>query len=204
MYKKIFDLVYHPSYSNPEHILLQRSAQVLYTHFSQEIRDCNGTQVATNIVEFIDKMFDTMECHEGLGLAAVQVGVPLNIIVINSFSSDNARVPLLKNKKLVMINPRIIENSNTMNVYTEGCLSFGNIYPSILRPRKIIVKYLNLNQETKVRKFKNNILVSCIQHEIDHTEGKVFLDRVIKLNERCRQLKKYFKWRNKQLNNNKR
>ena len=101
-----------------------------------------------------------------------------------------------------MINPDIIKKSNTMNSYIEGCLSFGNIYPSILRPREITVKYLNLNQEIKVRNYKNNILASCIQHETDHTRGKVFLDRIIKLNERNRQLKKHFKWRKKQLNNN--
>jgi peptide deformylase len=122
-------------------------------------------------------MLDTMYAHQGIGLAAVQVGVHQTIIVVDIAQREDgksARAPM------IFINPEIVESSQAESVFTEGCLSFPDQYSDVTRPESITVRYLD---ETGTEKtlHAEGILATCLQHEIDHTKGIVFVDHISKL-----------------------
>ncbi len=113
----------------------------------------------------IKNMFDTMYHFNGIGLAAIQININKSIIIVD-----------FKKKKKILINPKIIKKSGSI-ITQEGCLSIPNFFYYIKRHNKIYVKAKNI--KGKIIKFKSKGLLSvCIQHEIDHTKGKLFIDYI--------------------------
>jgi peptide deformylase len=135
-----------------------------------------STKVETvddNIRILMDDMLETMYAAPGIGLAAIQVGVPKRIIVID-LSKDEEKKPLC------FINPKIISNSNNDATYEEGCLSVPGQFAEIDRPDKCHLKYLDYNGKPQELKAEG-LLATCIQHEMDHLEGILFIDYLSKL-----------------------
>ncbi len=114
----------------------------------------------------IDNMLETMYHAGGIGLAATQVNVHLRLLVIDSSEEKNA--------PLCLINPEVISKDGEFE-YKEGCLSVPESYEKIIRPGHIVVKGLDRNGE-KIEIEANDLLSTCIQHEIDHLNGKLFVD----------------------------
>ena len=124
--------------------------------------------------KLMDDMLDTMYAANGIGLAAIQIGVPKRIIVMDISKYEN------KNEPRYFVNP-IISNKDTLKAtYEEGCLSVPNQFAEIDRPSKCEVEYLDYNGEKKILKAEG-LLATCIQHEMDHLEGILFIDYLSKL-----------------------
>ena len=124
--------------------------------------------------QLMDDMLDTMYDANGIGLAAIQIGVPKRIIVMDISRDKNKRNPMC------FVNP-IIKNKNTnLSTYEEGCLSVPNQFAEIDRPSRCEVEYLNYNGEKNII-IADGLLATCIQHEIDHLEGILFIDYLSKL-----------------------
>ena len=122
----------------------------------------------------MDDMLETMYAANGIGLAAIQIGVPKRIIVMDISKDGNKKEPRY------FINP-IIKNKNPIkSTYEEGCLSVPNQFAEIDRPSKCEVEYLDYNGEKKILKAEG-LLSTCIQHEMDHLEGVLFIDYLSKL-----------------------
>ena len=122
----------------------------------------------------MDDMLETMYAAPGIGLAAIQVGVPKRVIVIDLARDGERRAPLY------FINPEIITNSNNDATYEEGCLSVPGQFAEISRPDKCKVKFLDYYGEAKILEAEG-LLATCIQHEMDHLEGILFIDYLSKL-----------------------
>ena len=128
--------------------------------------------VDDSIVNTIDQMFFTMYEEKGIGLAATQVNIHKRIIVIDV--SEN------KDTKICLINPKILFLSEELETMDEGCLSIPGFYEPVSRPKYI--KVSSLNYENQVFEFEaDGLLSTCIQHEIDHLEGILFIDYLSKL-----------------------
>tara|TARA_B100000073_G_scaffold106858_1_gene85830 strand:- start:169 stop:687 length:519 start_codon:yes stop_codon:yes gene_type:complete len=124
--------------------------------------------------QLMDDMLETMYAANGIGLAAIQIGVPKRIIVMD-ISKDE------KNKKpLYFVNPIIKNKDTSTSTYEEGCLSVPNQFAEINRPKNCDVEYLDYNGEKKLLKAEG-LLATCIQHEMDHLEGILFIDYLSKL-----------------------
>ena len=122
----------------------------------------------------LDDMFDSMYEADGIGLAAIQVGVPKRIIVMDISKEKDKKEPLY------FVNP-IIKNKNPVTAtYEEGCLSVPGQFAEISRPDKCKVKYLDYNGNEKIVDTQG-LLATCIQHEMDHLEGILFIDYLSKL-----------------------
>jgi len=122
----------------------------------------------------LDDMLETMYTAPGIGLAAVQVGVLKRLIVID-VSKDKD-----KKKPLFLINPEIISKSKKTSIYEEGCLSLPGHFAEIERPAECQIKFIDYHGKEKELK-ANGILATCIQHEIDHLNGILFIDYLSKL-----------------------
>ena len=158
------------------------------------------TDITTEIKRFCNNLVNTMQHYKGLGLAAVQVGVLKAIIAVNIINTeeDNNMSLNLQEGPRILINPIIIEASlNDKKQYAEGCLSYGNVFPEIERFNKIKVRYLDIEGQINFLEISDHIMSSCIQHEIDHTNGIVFLDRLSRIKKEF-MMKKYIKWRKSQ------
>jgi peptide deformylase len=118
-------------------------------------------------------MLDTMYAANGIGLAAIQIGIPKRIIVMD-ISKDEKKEPRY------FVNPVIIDKDTIKNTYEEGCLSVPEQFAEIDRPRKCEVEYLDYNGKKKLLKAEG-LLATCIQHEMDHLEGILFIDYLSKL-----------------------
>ena len=130
--------------------------------------------VDSNIRILIDDMLETMYAAPGIGLAAIQIGVPKRVIVID-LSRDN------ENKNpMYFVNPEIISSSKNDATYEEGCLSVPNQFAEIDRPEKCHIKYLEYNGKEQNLKAEG-LFATCIQHEMDHLEGILFIDHLSKL-----------------------
>ena len=130
-------------------------------------------RVDDEIRSLMRDMLDTMYAAPGIGLAAIQVGVPKRIIVIDLSKEE-------EKKPLYFVNPKVILKSNNNATYEEGCLSVPGQFAEIDRPDQCHVTYLDYNgkqQEVKAE----GLLATCIQHEIDHLEGVLFIDYLSKL-----------------------
>ena len=123
--------------------------------------------------ELMKDMLDTMYAANGIGLAAIQVGIPKRIIVID-LNKNEKKTPMF------FVNPVIKERNRINSVYEEGCLSVPNQFAEIERPNKCEVEYLDFYGEKKILK-ADGILATCIQHEMDHLEGILFIDYLSKL-----------------------
>ena len=128
--------------------------------------------VDQNIKNIIDQMFFTMYEEKGIGLAATQVNIHKRIIVID--------VSEKKDERICLINPAILSLSNDEDIYKEGCLSVPGFYENVSRPKDIKVSTLNYNGEL-IEIEASGLLSTCIQHEIDHLNGKLFVDHISSL-----------------------
>jgi peptide deformylase len=135
------------------------------------------TDINDAVRELLDDMADTMYFSRGIGLAAVQVGVHLKMVVVDiswDERDDSTRRPMK------LINPEILESSQTMRGYKEGCLSFPEQYSEVERPDSITIRYLDENGSPK-QVIADGLLATCLQHEIDHTNGITFVDHISRL-----------------------
>ena len=133
----------------------------------------------------VEDMFETMYAAPGIGLAAIQVGVPQRVITMDLAKQDEPKAPL------VFINPEITRASAETATYDEGCLSIPEYYEQVERPKAVNVKYLDLDgNEHEIE--ADGLLATCLQHEIDHINGVLFIDHLSKL-KRDRVIKKFAK-----------
>jgi len=122
----------------------------------------------------MDDMLETMYHANGIGLAAIQIGVPKRIIVMDIQRKDQEKKPMY------FVNPVIKNKNKELSTYEEGCLSVPNQFAEVDRPATCEVEYLDYNGEKKLLK-ANGLLATCIQHEMDHLEGILFIDYLSKL-----------------------
>ena len=122
----------------------------------------------------LDDMLETMYAAPGIGLAAVQVGILKRLIVIDVSRDKEKKNPLF------LINPEIISLSKKTSVYEEGCLSLPGYFAEIERPAECQIKFIDYNGKEKELK-ANGLLATCIQHEVDHLNGVLFIDYLSKL-----------------------
>ena len=122
----------------------------------------------------MDDMLETMYSANGIGLAAIQIGIPKRIIVMDLSKNENKKEPRY------FVNPKIKNKDTLKSTYEEGCLSVPNQFAEIDRPKKCEVEYLDYNGEKKILKAEG-LLATCIQHEMDHLEGILFIDYLSKL-----------------------
>jgi len=131
-------------------------------------------KVDDSIRKIIDDMLETMYDAPGIGLAAIQIGTPKRIIVLD-ISKDPE-----KKEAMHFVNPEKIYTSKNLTTYEEGCLSVPGQFAEIDRPDECHIKYLDYNGDSKELK-ANGLLATCIQHEMDHLEGILFIDHLSKL-----------------------
>jgi len=130
----------------------------------------------------MDDMLETMYDAPGIGLAAIQIGVPLNVIVMD-LARDGEK-PQVK----YFVNPEILEDVEELHPYEEGCLSVPDVFDTIERPERVKLTYLDYNGE-RVTEWCEGLYATCIQHEMDHLKGIVFIDYLSRL-KRDRAVKK--------------
>ena len=133
----------------------------------------------------VDDMFETMYEAPGVGLAAIQVGVPKRIVTVDTAKKDEPKQPQ------VFINPEILWSSEEKAIYEEGCLSIPEYYEEVERPTQVKVRFMDLAGKTQEVE-ANGLLATVLQHEIDHTNGILFIDHISKL-KRDRVIKKFAK-----------
>jgi len=122
----------------------------------------------------MDDMLETMYDAPGIGLAAIQIGVPKQVIVMDLAGPDEPKQPRY------FVNPQILDASDETQPYEEGCLSVPDIYDEVERPSKVKLKYLNYQGEEVVEEAEGLFAV-CIQHEMDHLKGVLFIDYLSRL-----------------------
>jgi peptide deformylase len=137
-------------------------------------KSSNVDNVSDEIRSLMDDMLETMYNAPGIGLAAIQVGVPKRVIVMDLSRDDDKKNPLY------FVNPVMITNSDNKAAYEEGCLSVPGQFAEINRPDKCKVKYLDYDGNEKILDAEG-LLATCIQHEMDHLEGILFIDYLSKL-----------------------
>ena len=142
-------------------------------------------KIDDEIRTLVADMFETMYEAPGIGLAAIQVGVPQRVITLDLAKKDEAKKPL------VVINPEVLWSSEERGTYEEGCLSIPEIYEDIERPTQVKVRYMDLDGKT-VEVDANGLLATCLQHEIDHLNGVLLIDHLSRL-KRDRIVKKFAK-----------
>ena len=171
-------------YETPDPVLRQISSPV--DTFDDELR--------TLVVD----MFETMYAAPGIGLAAVQVGEPIRLLVIDlqePQDPEDPESPTVKDPK-VFINPEILWHSDSEVPYTEGCLSVPEQYAEVMRPDRVRARW----QDERGKVYEEEIdglLAVCLQHEMDHLNGVLFIDHLSRL-KRDMVLKKLAKWRKEQ------
>ena len=131
-------------------------------------------EVNKEIQLLMDDMLETMYSANGIGLAAIQIGVPKNLIVIDLMTKEKKKNPMF------FVNPKIVKKSTKMSKYEEGCLSIPNLFAQVQRPSECEVEYLDYEGRKKILK-ASGLLATCIQHEIDHLKGILFIDYLSKL-----------------------
>ncbi len=145
----------------------------------------------------VDDMFETMYDANGIGLAAIQVGIPLRVLVIDLQPEDTDAEPEecdhdhggdghshvhypLKKEPRIFINPEILDPADEMNTYQEGCLSVPDIYAEVDRPKACRVRWQDLEGNVH-EEAMDGLLATCIQHEMDHLNGILFIDHLSRL-----------------------
>jgi len=122
----------------------------------------------------LDDMLETMYEAKGIGLAAIQVNVPMRIIVMDLAGEDEEPNPVY------IINPEILEPSEETSLYQEGCLSVPEFYEEVERPARCRVRYLDYHGEERILDAEG-LFATCIQHEMDHLNGVLFIDHISRL-----------------------
>jgi peptide deformylase len=121
-----------------------------------------------------DDMLETMYDAPGIGLAAIQIGLPLRLLVIDLAREDDEPAPH------VFINPEILDSGDERSVYEEGCLSIPEYYAEVERPASVRVKYVDRDGREQ-EMMAEGLMATCLQHEIDHLNGVLFIDHISKL-----------------------
>jgi peptide deformylase len=142
-------------------------------------------KMTAELRQLADDMFETMYEAPGIGLAAIQVAVPQRLITMDLSKKDEAAKPI------VLINPEIVWSSKDMAIYEEGCLSIPEYYEEVERPASVRFRYTDLDGNTHEEE-ATGLFATCVQHEIDHLNGKLFIDYLSKL-KRDRVNKKFAK-----------
>lgn len=131
-------------------------------------------EVTDAVRTLADEMLETMYGAPGIGLAAVQIGEPVRVVVMDLAEKDAPREPR------VFINPEVLWASDEMNTYEEGCLSIPDIYDAVERPARVRVRYLDRDGNA-VEEEAEGLYATCFQHELDHCNGVLFLDYLSRL-----------------------
>ncbi|WP_421358587.1 peptide deformylase [Agrobacterium rosae] len=131
-------------------------------------------QVDAEITRLADDMLDTMYDAPGIGLAAIQIGVPRRMLVIDISREDEDRNPV------VFINPEILKMSDDVSAYEEGCLSIPDYYAEVERPASLTVAYIDRDGKKQTVE-ADGLLATCLQHEMDHLNGVLFIDHISRL-----------------------
>jgi peptide deformylase len=142
-------------------------------------------RVDMGIRALADDMFETMYHAPGIGLAAIQIGVAKRVVVMDLSKKDEAHAPQ------VFINPEVTWRSEETSTHEEGCLSIPEYYEEVERPQRVKVKYLDLDGNAHEIE-ADGLFATCLQHEVDHTNGVLFIDHISKL-KRDRVIKKFTK-----------
>jgi peptide deformylase len=162
----------------PDPRLKTVSAPVQPDEFNDELRT------------LVDDMFDTMYAAIGIGLAAIQVGVPKRVLVIDLQPDDEDAEPIekedgttrqpVKREPRVFVNPLIVDPAEETSTFNEGCLSVPEVYADVDRPATCTVRYQDLDGNHHEEKLEG-MLATCLQHEMDHLEGILFIDHLSRL-----------------------
>jgi peptide deformylase len=131
-------------------------------------------RVDVDLKRLADDMLETMYDAPGIGLAAIQIGVPRRMLVIDVSREGEEKQPQ------VFINPEIIKSSDERSVYEEGCLSIPDYYAEVERPAVVTVRYLDREGKEQTAE-ADGLLATCLQHEIDHLNGVLFIDHISRL-----------------------
>ncbi|MBW9112258.1 peptide deformylase [Rhizobium cauense] len=131
-------------------------------------------RVDADLQRLADDMLETMYDAPGIGLAAIQIGVPRRMLVIDVSREGEEKQPL------VFLNPEIVASSDERSVYEEGCLSIPDYYAEVERPATVTVKYLDRDGKDQTVE-ADGLLATCLQHEIDHLNGVLFIDHISRL-----------------------
>ena len=143
-------------------------------------------RIDDDLKKFADDMLETMYEAPGIGLAAIQVGVPRRMLVLDVANKDEG-----EKQPMVVINPTVLRSSDERSVYEEGCLSIPEFYAEVERPASVRVRYTDLaGKEQEIE--AEGLLATCLQHEIDHLDGALFIDYLSRL-KRDRVIKKFAK-----------
>ena len=143
------------------------------------------TAVTAEVKRLADDMLKTMYEAPGIGLAAIQVGRPLRMVTIDLARQEEEPQPL------VLLNPEVTWKSDDLSVYEEGCLSIPDYYEEVERPASVKVRWMDLKGQTQ-EMLAEGLMATCLQHEIDHLNGVLFVDYLSKL-KRDRVLAKFRK-----------
>ena len=141
--------------------------------------------ITEDMQQLMDDMLETMYGARGIGLAAIQVAIPRRLIVVDVARDDEPKAPVF------MINPEIVEMAENLRPYEEGCLSIPEYYAEIERPDTCTVRYID-REGKRQEQLCAGTLSTVVQHEIDHLNGKLFIDYISKLR-RDRVVKKFIK-----------
>ena len=142
-------------------------------------------KIDPEVKKLVEDMFETMYDAPGVGLAAIQVGVPLRVVTIDATRGDDEKQPI------ALINPELIWTSDEESTMEEGCLSIPEFADEVLRPEKIKARFTNLEGQT-VEVEADGLFARVFQHELDHLNGVLFIDHLSKL-KRDRVTKKFAK-----------
>ena len=149
----------------PDPLLRETSAPV--ERFDDELRG------------LVQSMFDTMYAAPGIGLAAIQVAVPRRLLVIDLQEPKEEEGEPVR-RPHVFINPEIVRVSDDTNVYTEGCLSIPDQYAEVERPARVVARWFDADEKSHEAEV-DGLLATCLQHEIDHLNGVLFIDHISRL-----------------------
>jgi peptide deformylase len=130
--------------------------------------------VTDEIRKLVDDMTDSMYAADGIGLAAIQIGVPVRVLVIDLDQKEGKKNPV------AYINPKITWASDEMAVFEEGCLSVPEIWDDVERPARIKAEYLDRDGKKQTLE-ADGLLATCLQHEMDHLNGVLFIDHLSRL-----------------------
>ncbi|MCR6500783.1 peptide deformylase [Shinella sp. CPCC 101442] len=130
--------------------------------------------IDSEVRKLADDMLETMYDAPGIGLAAIQIGVARRMLVLDVSKDGEDKQPL------VFINPQVVSSTDARSVYEEGCLSIPDYYAEVERPAGITVRYLDRDGKEQLTE-ADGLLATCLQHEIDHLNGVLFIDHISKL-----------------------
>ncbi|MGB0504910.1 MAG: peptide deformylase [Pikeienuella sp.] len=129
------------------------------------------SDVDDNLRQLVDDMLATMYDAPGVGLAAPQVGVLSRVLTMDCADKDDEPCPM------ALINPEIIASSDELNEHEEGCLSIPDLYGKVTRPKMVTVRWIDRDGAEQEQEF-DGLWATCVQHEIDHLNGKLFIDHL--------------------------